>query len=92
MVERLGNAYSGSALIGLASVLDVAEPGSRIFVTAFGSGAGSDSFSIKVTKEIGNIQSTAEGLLGNRAISSTFWQEHADYWKRRNANQRTSTM
>ncbi len=51
-VPRLGNTYSGSSMIGLAATLDVAEPGDRIFVTSFGSGAGSDAFDITVTDVI----------------------------------------
>jgi hydroxymethylglutaryl-CoA synthase len=52
VVPRLGNTYSGSSMIGLAATLDVAKPGDRIFVTSFGSGAGSDAFDIEVTDAI----------------------------------------
>ena len=52
VVPRLGNTYSGSSMISLAATLDVAAAGDRIFVTSFGSGAGSDSFDIQVTAAI----------------------------------------
>lgn len=52
LVDRIGNTYSGSSVLGLARVLDVAEPGSKILLTSFGSGAGSDSFFLTVEDAI----------------------------------------
>jgi hydroxymethylglutaryl-CoA synthase len=68
VVSRLGNTYSGSCMMGLAAILDIAKPGDRIFMTAFGSGAGSDAFSFRVTDRIDEIRNGApsvEELLAN---------------------------
>lgn len=56
LVPYIGNTYSGASMIGLASVLDIAKPGDRIFLTSYGSGAGSDGFDITVTDKIKELK------------------------------------
>jgi hydroxymethylglutaryl-CoA synthase len=51
-VASFGNAYSGSSPIGLAAVLDIAEPDQRVVLVSYGSGAGSDAYSFMTTSQI----------------------------------------
>ena len=52
LTPNIGNTYSGAVPLALSNILDVAEPGDKIFVVSYGSGAGSDGFSITVKDEI----------------------------------------
>jgi hydroxymethylglutaryl-CoA synthase len=51
-VNKFGNTYSGCSPVALAAVLDVAKPEQLILMTSYGSGAGSDSYLLRTTKQI----------------------------------------
>lgn len=71
LAPRIGNTYSGAALLGLANILDDAEPGDRIFMCGYGSGAGSDAFDITVTKFIKDYPRGADELLETQLAKTT---------------------
>jgi len=49
---QIGNTYAGASVIGLTDILDHSDPGDRVLIASFGSGAGSDAFSFVVTDKI----------------------------------------
>ena len=82
VVPRLGNTYSGASMIGLAATLDVAKPGERIFVTSFGSGAGSDAFDITVTDLIeSEVFDRAAAPSVERLLANPVYLDYALYAK-----------
>lgn len=82
VVPLLGNTYSGSCMIGLAAILDQAKGGDRIFMTAFGSGAGSDAFSILVTDKIEDIRNNAPTV--HQMLDNPIYMDYATYAKHKN--------
>ena len=52
IVKKVGNTYAGSVPLALAAILDQAPAGKKIFVTAYGSGAGADSFVFETTDNL----------------------------------------
>jgi len=78
----VGNTYSGATMIGLASVLDVAKPGERIFLTSYGSGAGSDGFDITVTDNIAKMNRKKAPLL-SELIENKEYIDYSTYTKYR---------
>jgi hydroxymethylglutaryl-CoA synthase len=70
LANEIGNTYAGAALIGLSAVLDVVQPGMLVLVVSFGSGAGSDAFSLRITKKITNRRGfpTTRQYIQNRVV------------------------
>jgi hydroxymethylglutaryl-CoA synthase len=69
LVPKIGNTYSGAAIIGLTAILDIAKPGERIMMVSFGSGAGSDAMVLRVTEKIAGkpqLATTTEEYIARR--------------------------
>jgi hydroxymethylglutaryl-CoA synthase len=63
----MGNPYAANSLVGLALILEEAEPNDLLLVCSFGSGAGSDALSIRVldgiVDKVGKGQNRVKDLL-----------------------------
>ncbi|NQT80143.1 MAG: hydroxymethylglutaryl-CoA synthase [Candidatus Aminicenantes bacterium] len=59
LVNKLGNTYSASSPLGLTASLDISEPGDKILIVSYGSGAGSDAFIFEVTERIEKVRDLA---------------------------------
>ena len=74
LCPQIGNTYSGAVPLGLSAVLDEARPHDRIFVVAYGSGAGADAFDITVTDGIGKLDRsttpTTKAMVDDRRMLS----------------------
>jgi len=82
IVTKIGNTYSGASLLALCAVLDrVAKPGDRILLTSYGSGAGSDSFSLLVTDKI--LERKAEAPSIDSYINKKSYVAYGEYTKLR---------
>ncbi|HHT75813.1 MAG TPA: hydroxymethylglutaryl-CoA synthase [Methanomassiliicoccaceae archaeon] len=79
----IGNTYSGAVPLGLASVLDVAKPGQRIFAVAYGSGAGSDAFDISITDGIEELDRSAAPSI-RELVERKKFIDYATYAKYKN--------
>jgi len=82
-VEKIGNPYSASSLLGLAAVLDIAKPRQKIFFVSYGSGAGSDGFIFETTAQIKKIQKKINPVLGQ--MENKTYIDYARYLRQTHA-------
>ena len=80
VVPLIGNTYSGAVPLGLASILDEAESGDRILAVAYGSGAGSDAFDIRVTDEKKRFRTASAPTL-KQLMANPKYLDYATYAK-----------
>ncbi len=85
LANEIGNVYSGSCMIGLTAILDAAQPGDRILMVSYGSGAGSDAFDLRVTERITlklrELYSTADYIARRTPIDYATYVRYRDKLK-----------
>lgn len=79
LTPNIGNTYSGATPLGLSSILDIAKPGDKIFAVSYGSGAGSDAFTITVNDRIEEARNKAKTL--EEIQSNVTYVNYATYAK-----------
>jgi hydroxymethylglutaryl-CoA synthase len=77
LVARIGNTYSGSSPVGLAALLDIAKPNQRILIVSYGSGAGSDAYSLLTTNEI--LEKRKHQKMPVKYLAENPFLEYVDY-------------
>lgn len=83
VVDQIGNPYSASSLMAFAAVLDVAEPGKKIFMVSYGSGAGSDGFVWETTAALPQFQTARrkDGKTVREQIDKKTYIDYVQYLK-----------
>ncbi|UCE16930.1 MAG: hydroxymethylglutaryl-CoA synthase [Candidatus Bathyarchaeota archaeon] len=76
-VAKFGNTYSGASPIGLAAVLDIAKPDERVVIVSYGSGAGSDAYSLVTTSQIKEKRQRQKFTVQHQVKNS--YLEYVDY-------------
>jgi len=75
----IGNTYSGATPLGLASVLDKAKEGDKILAISYGSGSGSDAFTLTVNEGIDEKRDLAPQI--KDMIENKIYVDYAVYAK-----------
>jgi hydroxymethylglutaryl-CoA synthase len=76
-VNRIGNTYSGCYPVGLAAVLDIAKPDEQILVASYGSGAGSDAYLLRTTKQL--LDKRKRQKMNTKYLTANPFVQHIDY-------------
>ncbi len=83
VAQYIGNLYSGSSPTALAALLDIAEPGCRILMVSYGSGAGSDAYIFTVTEKIEEKREKSISVLSQINNAKRQYVDYSTYrkWK-----------
>ncbi|MCW4006428.1 MAG: hydroxymethylglutaryl-CoA synthase [Candidatus Bathyarchaeota archaeon] len=76
-VNKFGNTYSGCSPVGLAAVLDIAKPDAHILVASYGSGAGSDAYLLRTTRQL--LEKRKQQKLTVKYQTDNPFAEYVDY-------------